>query len=140
MRIFTAVARKGEPMVEICGDNRFELIDKYKRKLIEATNIETAPDEMAVLDDILFRFWQMGWLDKLEQRWIPVSKPPEEDGTYLVYAPDYTGGSSSAKEWHDGVMFSKFKNGKWSIEHGYHKRPNCVKAHMPLPEPYRGDS
>ena len=52
---------------EICSDNRFELIEKYKRKLIEATNIETAEDEMKVIDSILFRFWQMGWLDKLER-------------------------------------------------------------------------
>ncbi len=51
---------------EVCGDNRFELIDKYKRKLIEATNIEASTDEMAVLDEILFRFWQVGWLHKLE--------------------------------------------------------------------------
>ena len=34
-------------------------------------------------------------------------------------------------------MFSHIKNGKWSIEHGYHKRPGCVKAWMPLPEPYK---
>ena len=50
-----------------CADNRFELIEKYKQKLIEATNIEDAPDEMKVLGDILFRFWQMGWLDSLEK-------------------------------------------------------------------------
>ena len=54
-------------MADICTDNRFELIEKYKKELIEATNIESAQDEMAVLDDLLFRFWQMGWLDKLEQ-------------------------------------------------------------------------
>lgn len=53
-------------MNEQCGDNRFELIKKYKDKLIESTNIETSPEEMLVLDDILFRMWQMGWLDKLE--------------------------------------------------------------------------
>ena len=53
-------------MCEICTDNRFELIEKYRQKLIDATNIETAPDEMKVLDDLLFRFWQMGWLNKLE--------------------------------------------------------------------------
>ena len=53
-------------MSDLCDDNRFELIEKYKKELIKATNIETAPDEMAVLDNILFRFWQMGWLDKLE--------------------------------------------------------------------------
>lgn len=61
-------------------------------------------------------------------------KPPEEDGCYLVYAPSYSGGSSSSKEIHDGVMFSKFKNGKWSIEVGYHKRPGCVEAWMPIPK------
>lgn len=61
-------------MDDMCNDNRFELIEKYKKRLIEATNIETASDEMAVIDNILFRFWQMGWLDKLEQhkcgKWI----------------------------------------------------------------------
>lgn len=51
-------------MSDLCDDNRFELIEKYKQELIESTNIETAPDEMKVLDDILFRFWQMGWLDQ----------------------------------------------------------------------------
>ena len=72
-----------------------------------------------------------------ELKWIPCSERLPEDGTYIVYAPDYTGGSSSAKECHNGIMFSKIKNGKWSIEHGYHKRPNCVWAWMPLPEPYQ---
>jgi hypothetical protein len=54
-------------MADICTDNRFELIEKYKKELIESTNIETAQDEMAVLDNLLFRIWQMGWLDRLEQ-------------------------------------------------------------------------
>lgn len=53
-------------MADLCTDNRFELIEKYKKMLIDATNIETNPTEMAVIDNILFRFWQMGWLDKLE--------------------------------------------------------------------------
>ena len=53
-------------MADLCTDNRFELIEKYKKKLIEATNIEDAQDEMNVLGDILFRMWQMGWLDRLE--------------------------------------------------------------------------
>lgn len=59
-------------MADLCGDNRFELIKKYKQKLIEETNIESAPDEMKVLDNILFRFWQMGWLDKLA---LPSAQP-----------------------------------------------------------------
>lgn len=71
-----------------------------------------------------------------EPCWIPCSERLPEDGVYLVYAPDYQGGSSSSKEFHDGVMFAKRKNGKWSIEHGYYSRPNCVKAWMPLPKPY----
>lgn len=50
----------------VCTDNRFELIAKYKAKLIEATNIETSEDEMKVIDSILFRLWQMGWLDIIE--------------------------------------------------------------------------
>ena len=49
-------------MCDTCGDNRFELIEKYKQKLIESTNISDSPEEMAVIDNILFRFWQMGWL------------------------------------------------------------------------------
>ena len=53
-------------MSEVCGDNRFKLIGEFKGKLVECTNIETSPEEMAVLDNILFRIWQMGWLDKLK--------------------------------------------------------------------------
>lgn len=50
-----------------CDDDRFELIDKAKARLLEATNIEMRPDEMAVIDSILFRCWQMGWLDQLRE-------------------------------------------------------------------------
>lgn len=53
-------------MSETCTDNRFEIIANYKHRLIEETNIETKPEEMAVLDSILFRFWQMGWLKEQE--------------------------------------------------------------------------
>ncbi len=63
-----------EKYTEMCGDNRFELIKKYKDKLVEATNIEMAKDEMNVIDNILFRFWQMGWLDKLEVDVLPKSE------------------------------------------------------------------
>lgn len=48
-------------MPDICNDNRFEVIAEYKKRLIEGTNIESSPEEMAVIDSILFRFWQMGW-------------------------------------------------------------------------------
>ena len=70
--------QKGEPMADFCNDNRFELIEKYKKKLIEETNIESAPDEMKVLNNILFRFWQMGWLDKLEQ----IAQPERKKGKW----------------------------------------------------------
>ena len=51
---------------DICIDNRFEIIDKAKRLLTERTNITDAPDEMKVLYSILYRCWQMGWLDRLD--------------------------------------------------------------------------
>lgn len=53
-------------MSDALTDNRFKLISKAKELLIESTNINDSPNEMAVLDDILFRCWQMGWLNTLE--------------------------------------------------------------------------
>lgn len=50
-------------MNEVCGDNRFEIINAAKEKLLTATNIESDKAEMAVLDRFLFRCWQMGWLE-----------------------------------------------------------------------------
>lgn len=47
----------------VCCDNRFEIIHKVKEHLIEATNIEMRPEEMAVVDNILFRLWQCGYFD-----------------------------------------------------------------------------
>jgi len=55
-------------MNEICTDNRFEIISKAKQALLESTNIDTSPNEMKVLDDFLFRCWQMGWLDKYDDK------------------------------------------------------------------------
>ena len=51
-------------MNEVCNDNRFEIIEKAKKHILESTNIDSSPDEMKVLDNFLFRCWQMGWLDK----------------------------------------------------------------------------
>ena len=51
----------------ICTDNRFEMIEKYLELLKQGTNIETSQEEMKVIENILFRFWQMGWLDKIEE-------------------------------------------------------------------------
>jgi len=59
-----------------CGDNRFEIIDKAKKDILEKTNIKSSPDEMKVLDNILFRAWQMGWLSKYDVI-VPEQKPVE---------------------------------------------------------------
>lgn len=60
--------------MEICGDNRFEIIAKAKADLLEGTNIETDEAEMAVIDNILFRCWQMGWLDRYDRKTEPLDK------------------------------------------------------------------
>lgn len=49
------------------NDDRFEIIKKAKEKLIESTNIDTSPAEMAVIDNFLFRCWQMGWLSSIKE-------------------------------------------------------------------------
>lgn len=51
----------------VCGDNRFKIIEKAKEAILESTNIESSPEEMAVLDNFLFRCWQMGWLKEYEE-------------------------------------------------------------------------
>ena len=69
--------------------------------------------------------------------WVSVEdRLPDTDGAYLVYAPTYTGGSSSSLDCIGGIMFFRFKHEKWSIESGYYKRPNCVTHWMPIPTPY----
>lgn len=47
--------------------HRFETIEKAKQDIIESTNIETSEKEMEVLDNFLFRCWQMGWLRQYEE-------------------------------------------------------------------------
>lgn len=59
-------------MCEVCTDNREILVSKYYDLLREKTNIETSYEEMMVVRNILFRFWQLGWLDKLEADAVPV--------------------------------------------------------------------
>lgn len=50
---------------DVCGDNRFEQIRFFKDELVKRTNIATSQDEMHVIDSVLFRFWQMGWLNDI---------------------------------------------------------------------------
>lgn len=87
-------------MADLCADNRFDLIEKYKKKLIEATNIETSTEEMKVLDNILFRFWQMGWLEKLEQ-------PPHSGRR--VYMAGYAEGFEAGKKAVDPLWSAERK-------------------------------
>ena len=54
-------------MGDICGDNRFIIIERAKEDILQSTNIESSKDEMKVLDNFLFRCWQMGWLDKYDR-------------------------------------------------------------------------
>jgi hypothetical protein len=63
-------------MNETCNDNRFEIIEKAKKHLLEATNIDMSPNEMRVLDNFLFRCWQMGWLNGYQNR---------NDGCYVEF-------------------------------------------------------
>ena len=63
---------------EICSDDRFLYVSKFLERLKESTNIETSPDEMAVIENILFRFWQLGWLQAIEKaetgRWVLINE------------------------------------------------------------------
>ena len=54
-------------MNSCCNDNREELIQMCREKLIEGTNIEDSPEEMAVINNILFRLWQVGILDNIDK-------------------------------------------------------------------------
>ena len=67
-------------MGDICGDNRFKIIAKAKEDILSATNIESSPEEMQVLDNFLFRCWQMGWLEGNELS-------IEEDGSLFLDLP-----------------------------------------------------
>lgn len=46
---------------------------------------------------------------------------------YEVFAPEYSGGSSSSKEKVKNCLFSKWNGSAWSIEKGYYTRKNIVR-------------
>ena len=76
---------------EVCGDDRFDLIAKARETLIDRTNIEMRQDEMNVLDSILFRCWQMGWLDQLRdtpEQAVAATLGSEPDETELTQTYD----------------------------------------------------
>lgn len=131
---------------DVCGDNRFEIIAKAKQSILDSTNIDTSPNEMKVLDNFLFRCWQMGWLDKYDVpdtnvgKWIPcnillpikngvyrVTRQVEDGGkTYRILDASYFDGQNT---WHDDKR----------VNHG-REYLNDVIAWMPLPEPYKGEN
>lgn len=57
---------------EVNSDNRFDIIEKAKKDIMNSTNIESSPDEMKILNNMLFRCWQMGWLDKYDDNTIEI--------------------------------------------------------------------
>lgn len=96
----------------ICTDDRFKVIAKYKAELLDKTNIETSADEMAVIDNILFRMWQIGWLDRLE-----VQLPKE--GEWIELAD-----RNERKYSHICSNCHRFNIHEGEIEF-YHYCPNC---------------
>ena len=82
---------------EMCGDNRFEIIAEAKRQLLEYTNIETSPDEMAVIDSFLFRCWQMGWLKSLDKEAADVAEVRHGRWTFGKDLPDSFGSMNKNK-------------------------------------------
>lgn len=126
-------------MDEVCTDGRFDLIARLKRELVEATNIETSPEEMAVLDSILFRLWQMGWLDRLEQ---PAASPWHrvEDGLprgheLVVVAVKDTAGDTPF--WYTQCGWITTNGEYWIVDN---EICDYVVAWMPLPEPPKEDA
>lgn len=105
----------------ICTDNRFELIEKYKQKLIQATNIEDSPDEMKVLDNILFRMGQMGWLDRLEKDELVF---PEKGVSGIVekYCTKYCN--------YTKMYFGRYKDADKAMEHLEKKCENCPLSEL----------
>lgn len=91
--------------MDMCGDNRFEIIGKAKNDILEATNINTSPDEMNVLDNLLFRCWQMGWLNKYDNSTFGVIKGMDKLSLAHLLLSIYT-----AKENNDEIFADIFKS------------------------------
>ena len=143
-----------ETVKEMCGDNRFEVIQRAKEHLLEATNIETSPNEMKVLDSFLFRAWQMEWLRQYEptlrnatdtkvggksspsDEWVSVDERlPEESGDYYdTVILSLKDGRTVAgcyrnndKEWWGDITDGEYSNLTGEVTHW-----------MPLPQPPKG--
>lgn len=58
--------KKDKHCGDVCTDERFSMIARVKSELMRSTNIETDKKEMEVIDSILYRFWQKGWLQLID--------------------------------------------------------------------------
>lgn len=147
-------------MCDTCGDNRFELIEKYKQKLLDATNIGDSPEEMAVIDNILFRFWQMGWLnlatDTISRataiETVRKAKSIGQAHRMLVQLPSAqrwvpcSERMPKVREWvlcqcRAGIMdvLRLTDNNGWYKDSTHIYMHSFVLAWMPLPEPWKGE-
>ena len=120
-----------------------EAIDYIEQECRMCKSYSNADNECYALNEACFLSKQLA-IEALKvnisAKWISVKdRLPESNGTYLVYAPTYSGGSSSGLDCVNGVMFARWRNLHWSIEIGYHKRPSCVTHWMPLPEAPKED-
>lgn len=132
---------------DICGDNRFEIIQKAKQLLIKSTNIKDSPEEMKVIDTILFRMWQMGWLPESQEKqklwnWISIKdRLPENDDRVIVRLR-----SNEYSKVNDKMKIAFFYGGRFYIyiAHSdgitndtitYPCLVNNISYWMPLPEP-----
>lgn len=52
-------------MNSVCSDDRYILIERAMKDLLEKTNIDV--NECQTLKYFMLRCWQMGWLDKYKE-------------------------------------------------------------------------
>lgn len=73
-----------------CLDNRFEMIDRVRTYLEDNTKMKDNPSEMDVIDNILYRFWMLGWLQDIYSK---INKRNEQglctDYAQQFYCIDY---------------------------------------------------
>lgn len=138
----------------MCNDNRFEVIGRAKEHLLKATNIDTSPDEMKVLDSFLFRCWQMGWLDRYDDTADATMPMTLENAIDFLYKIGWLAEHDrimSTPHWipceerlpeTTGKYLVSVKNGNVyaNVFDGFSKKFQCAAvAWMPLPEPYKGE-
>jgi len=69
-----------------CLDNRFEMIDRVRTYLEDNTKINDNPAEMDVIDNILYRFWMLGWLQDIDNK---INEERDMDYAQRFHCIDY---------------------------------------------------